>query len=308
MRLHITFIRNKKAHIMTSSIRGSRRAAKRNLIIVLVAVLVVVAAVIGTNIVRTASAAKNTNRVVTVGITGESQKPIWDAVQAELDSQHAGITIVTKAFRDGAILNQVVSDGEVDLNAFQHYAYFNDEKAKNNYQLTPIADTYICELNLYSDKYKSLKDFKPGDRIAIPEDATNFGRALKVLDSAGLIRLKDRTKANPGLEDIADNPSGIKITPNDAATILNLLPDYAAGITNDNYVIDAGRELDSALYRPKISLTDQAFKPYINILVANTAKKDDPAYAKVIKAYHTKRVAEVIKTNFKGAVLPAFTY
>ena len=193
------------------------------------------------------------------------------------------------------------------MTAFQHYAFLNQEKEQKGYKLTAIGETYISPLNLYSQKYKSVKDFKAGDKIAIPNNATNTGRALKVLDSAGLIKLKDNTKANPTVDDIAENPSGIDIELNDAAAIINLLPDYAGGITNTNFIIDAGMSVDDALYQAPIDSGNKSFKPYINIIVARDDQKDNATYKKIVDAYHTKAVANATK-NYKGAVVPVFKY
>lgn len=194
------------------------------------------------------------------------------------------------------------------MTAFQHYAFLNQEKEQKGYKLTAIGETYISPLNLYSQKYKSVKDFKTGDKIAIPNNATNTGRALKVLDSAGLIKLKDNTKANPTVDDIAENPSGIDIELNDAAAIINLLPDYAGGITNTNFIIDAGMSVDDALYQAPIDSGNKSFKPYINIIVARDDQKDNATYKKIVDAYHTKAVANAITKNYKGAVVPVFKY
>ena len=194
------------------------------------------------------------------------------------------------------------------MTTFQHYAFLNQEKEQKGYKLTAIGETYISPLNLYSQKYKSVKDFKAGDKIAIPNNATNTGRALKVLDSAGLIKLKDNTKANPTVDDIAENPSGIDIELNDAAAIINLLPDYAGGITNTNFIIDAGMSVDDALYQAPIDSGNKSFKPYINIIVARDDQKDNATYKKIVDAYHTKAVANAITKNYKGAVVPVFKY
>lgn len=285
---------------------SNKAKAKRNLITVLVALTFVIVGIVGYSIYRNAQSSGGT--VVTVGVVGNSDDAIWEAVQKELDDENSGITIQTKAFLDGIYANQAQANGELDLTAFQHYVFLNQEKEQKGYKLTAIGETYISPLNLYSQKYKSVKDFKAGDKIAIPNNATNTGRALKVLDSAGLIKLKDNTKANPTVDDIAENPSGIDIELNDAAAIINLLPDYAGGITNTNFIIDAGMSVDDALYQAPIDSGNKSFKPYINIIVARDDQKDNATYKKIVDAYHTKAVANAITKNYKGAVVPVFKY
>ena len=284
----------------------SKKKAKTQLIAVLVAIVVVIAAVIGVTLVRNAHA--GSDKVVTVGVVGNSDDAVWTAVQKKLDSGNAHIKLELKPFQDGIYTNQALANKELDITAFQHYAFLEQEEKEKGYKFTVIGDSYISPLNLYSKKYKSVKDFKPGDKIAIPSNATNTGRALKVLDSAGLIKLKDPNAANPTVDDIVENPSGVQIELNDAAAIINLLPDYAGGITNTNFIIDAGMSTDDAIYQGPDSLTNKAFKEYINVIVANTADKDNPTYKKIVDAYHTKDVADAINKNYKGAVIPAFKY
>ena len=290
----------------TAKATSSQSRARRKLLAALIAIVIVAAGAIGYSVVKSRKAAGT--RVITVGLVGDSDEQIWKTVQQVLDSRNAGITIETKSFQDGIYANRAQADGELDLTAFQHYAFLQQEIDDNGYDLTPIADTYICPLNLYSDKYTSVSDFKAGDKIAIPNNATNTGRALKVLDAAGLIKLNDNTKANPTVDDIASNPSGVEIVLNDAASIVNLLPDYAGGITNANFIVDAGKKVSDAVFAVNPDSSDASLKPYVNIIVAQTSKKDDSAYQQVVDAYHTKEVADVISTNYDGTYVPAFSY
>ena len=109
-----------------------------------------------------------------------------------------GIDLEYVQFSDYSLPNEALNAGEIDINAFQHHAYFNNDVEKNGYDITPIADTFIIAMNLYSDKVKSVDEIKDGDVIAIPDDASNGGRALKVLASARLITLKAEAGAEAG--------------------------------------------------------------------------------------------------------------
>lgn len=290
----------------------STKATKvRNKLLAAFAAIIIVAAglvITEHRINAQADAAAAGTTIVTIGITGSADEPIWQAVQEELDSENAGITVQIKSFEDGTTMNTLNATGELDLTAFQHYAYFEDNIAQNNLDLTSIGDTYIMPLNLYSEKYTDVSQFKSGDKVAIPSDLTNSGRALKVLDSAGLIKLKDNTKASPTLLDIASNPSGIEIVSNDAPTIIGLLPDYAGGITNTNHVQDAGWSVDDAIYHEPVDINNEKYKPYINLIATRTKDKDNPTYQAVVKAYHSKHVADAILQTYKNAVQPAFSY
>ncbi|OZG67307.1 MetQ/NlpA family ABC transporter substrate-binding protein [Bifidobacterium eulemuris] len=284
----------------------SKAKAKRNLITVLVAVLAVIAVIVAVGVYQRAQAAGG--RTITVGVVGNSDDAIWQAVQQQLDDEGAGITLELKTFQDGIYANQAQANGELDLTAFQHYAFLNQEIEQKGYELSVIGETYISPLNLYSDKYDDVADFQPGDQIAIPNNATNTGRALKVLDAAGLITLEDNTKENPTVDDIASNPSGVEVVLTDPASIVNTLPDYAGGITNTNFIIDAGMSVDDAIYQAPVDSDNESFKPYVNVIVARTENKDDETYRTIVDAYHTKAVAEAIENNYQGAVVPVFDY
>lgn len=296
---------NATANGATAATSKKARTRTRLIAAAIVAAIVVVGAVAYT-LVRS-NRAKGTT-VVTVGLVGDSDEEIWKTVQQVLDSQNAGITIETKSFQDGIYANRAQANGELDLTAFQHYAFLEQEISDNGYELSPIGETYICPLNLYSDKYTDVSQFKAGDQVAIPNNATNTGRALKVLDAAGLIQLADNTKENPTVDDIAANPSGIDIQLVDSASIVNLLPDYAGGITNANFIVDAGKSVSDAVFQMNPDASDPALKPYVNIIVAQTSKKDDPTYQKVVDAYHSKAVADVITSSYDGTYVPVFSY
>lgn len=290
-----------------------KTSALRQLIAIAVAAALVIVAVVFWNLGRLSvtsesSGASGPKQTVTVGIVGNSDEEVWKAVQSELDRENAGIEVKLRVFQDAIYANQALANGELDLTACQHYAFLEQEEKQHDYDFTVIGDGFITPMNLYSKRYHSVDEFRPGDRIAIPSNASNTGRALKVLDAAGLIRLKDATKENPTVDDIASNPSGVKIELTDPAAIVNLLPDFAAGITNTNFIIDAGMKVTDAVYQAPIDPGNKAFHPYINVVVANTKDKDDPRLTAVIKAYHTKAVADAINAYYKGSVVPVFKY
>ncbi|WEV69928.1 MetQ/NlpA family ABC transporter substrate-binding protein [Bifidobacterium sp. ESL0775] len=277
--------------------------AKHQLFALLAAIVVVVLVIAGISIFRNAKA--NKEQVVTVALVGNSDDAEWKAVQARLDEEHANIKLKYRTFQDAIYADQALANHELDISACEHYAFLNQDKKEKGYKLTPIAETYISPMNLYSQKYKSVKDFKPGDKVAVPNNVTNLGRSLKVLDSAGLIKLKDNTKADPTTDDIVANPSGIVVELNDAASIINLLPDYAGGVVNTNFIVDAGKKPEDAIYAPKLKPGDPSFKPYVNIIIANTSNKDSENLRKIVDAYHTRAVAEQL---IKDHNIPMFKY
>lgn len=237
---------------------------------------------------------------VKVGFVGESDNQIWSPVVKKLADE--GIDVELVSFSDYAVPNQALNDGEIDLNAFQHYAYFNDELKNKGYNLSPIADTYISAMNIYSQKVSNINEIKNGDKIAIPNDPSNGGRALKVLEAAGIIKLNETAGDNPELKDIISNPLNIDIVEVDAGSIYSLLPDVSAAVINGNYAIDFGLnpgkdyifQDDPSIYSSKL---------FVNLIAARTKDIDNEVYKKVVKAYQSEDVKKVYADNFKGSYI-----
>ncbi|GHU53107.1 lipoprotein [Clostridia bacterium] len=246
---------------------------------------------------------------VTVKIGTTSDEPrIWNAVQSELDKANANIKIELVNLQGGEP-NRNLAAGEIDLNSFQHYAYFNKNKEDLGLDLTSIGDTLIVPLSLFSDKHKALDEIPDGGKIAIPDDPTNQGRALNVLKNAGLIEIAPEAGVNGLIKDITSNPKNIDFIEIVAAQIVPALPDVDAAIINCGYATDAGLDpVNGPIYKDEIDLNDPQFQPFINLIAARTADKDNENYKKVVDAYHTKAAADAINEVYKFAALPAFTY
>lgn len=239
---------------------------------------------------------------VKVGVVGENNEQ-WTPVIESLAEE--GITLELVKFSDYSLPNRALNDGEIDLNAFQHYAYFDNDVAANGYELTAIGETIIAPLGVYSDKITSLDELQDGDTIAIPNDATNGGRALKVLETAGVITVDPAAGYTPTLADITENPKNIEFYEVEAANTASLLPDVAAAIINGGHAVDNGlNPTEDSIYLETVA--EGSDNPYINIIAARTADKDDPIYQKVVDAYRSPEVAEVINTVYKGAYIPAW--
>ena len=208
-------------------------------------------------------------------------------------------------FADYSLPNQALADGEIDLNAFQHHAFLDNEIKDKGLDLTVIADTIIAPLGLYSNKIKDVKELKDGDQIAIPSDATNGGRALKLLEAAGMIKVNPEAGYTPTIDDITENPLNIKIVEVEAANTPSLLPDVAAAVINGGHAIDNGLSPKTdAIYLEKVQ--EGSNNPYINVIVARTEDKDNEIYRKIVEAYHTDKTAQVIDETYKGAYIPAW--
>ena len=238
-----------------------------------------------------------------LGVVGSLYEDLWKSAQESLKDE--GINLELVQFSDYVTPNNALANGEIDLNAFQHQIYLNSEIEQYDYKLTNIGNTFIIPLNLYSDKIKSVDEFKDGDTIAVPNDPTNEGRALKVLAAAGLITLKDTDNFNPTLDDIESYKVDLTIKEIAANTIPSTLPDVTAGIVNGNYALDFGIKTEDAVY--KDTVLDQ--EEYWNLIAAKTSDLDDKrlvaAYDKVVKAFQSDATEKVFNDTFGGYFIKA---
>jgi D-methionine transport system substrate-binding protein len=267
-------------------------------------IAIAVVALIGALVLSTVASAADPV-VVKIGTTSDEPR-VWNAVQAELDTRGDNIKIEIVNLTGGEP-NRALADGEIDLNAFQHYAYFNKNKEELGLDLTAIGDTLIVPLNLFSKKYKSVDELPDGAQIAIPDDPTNQGRALNVLKNAGLIKLDPAAGNNALIKDVTENPKNIKFIEIAGAQLPRSLDDVDAAIINCGYAVDSGLDpVKDPIYKDQIDLNNPEQQPFINLIAARTADKDNETYKKIVEAYHTKGVADAIKDVYKDAAIPAF--
>ena len=233
-----------------------------------------------------------------IGVVGSIYEDLWENAVETLKDE--GIDLKIVQFSDYVTPNNALANGEIDLNAFQHQIYLQSEIDQYGYELTNIGNTFIIPLNLYSEKIKSVDELKAGDTIAVPNDPTNEGRALKVLAAAGIITLKDNDNFNPTLDDIEKYNVDVKIEELAANTLPSTLPDVTAAIINGNYALDFGLDVDGAIY--KDTVLDE--EKYWNLIAAKTADLSDSklveAYDKVVEAFQTQATEDVFNNKFGG--------
>ena len=235
--------------------------------------------------------------IVKVGYIGESDKVIWQEVMKKVSNDNIEIELVS--YINYSSPNRALNDREIDLNNFQHYAFFNKELDDKGYKLTAAVDTCLASMNIYSDNITNINQIKEHDKVAIPNDDSNMGRALKVLAAAGLIKLKDIYKQNPTVNDIKENKLNLDIIEADSESIYNLLPDIACAVINSNFALNLGLDpCKNAIFKDNPSnYTD---KNYINIIAVRTEDKDNEIYKKVIEAYQSDEVKEIYEKKFNG--------
>ena len=235
---------------------------------------------------------------VKLGVVGAVYEDLWKPAQDKLKDE--GINLEIVQFSDYVTPNNALNNGDIDLNAFQHEIYLNTEVQQYNYAIEPAGYTFIIPLNLYSNKVKSVDEIKDGDTIAIPDDLTNGGRALKVLAAAGLIELKLDASFSPTLDDIAKYNKQITIKELKANTIPSTLDDVTAGIINGNYALDFGLKTDDAIFKD----TSVNEVKYWNLVAARTSDLQDESkkeiFTKVIKAFQSEETEKVFNEQFGG--------
>lgn len=249
------------------------------------------------------SAAGTADKPVTVkvGATPVPHVEILEFIKPELAKEGVNLEIVP--FTDYALPNPAVDSGEIDANFFQHTPYLETFTVDRGLKLTTIGQVHIEPMGVYSKKITKLDELKSGDGIAIPNDPSNGGRALLLLEKAGLIKLKEGVGVKATALDIVENSKGLKITPIEAAQLPRVLEDPAvtAAVINTNYALEGGLDpINDPLF-----LEDKN-SPFANIVVVKESRKDDPNLQKLIKALNTPQVKKFLEDTYKGAVVPAF--
>lgn len=243
----------------------------------------------------------NGTTTVKLGIIGEDTD-VWDSVKERLKDDNIDLEYVK--FTDYNQPNASLADGSTDLNSFQHQYFLDNYNEEHGTDIVSIGNTVNAPLGIYSDKIESVDELKDGDEIAIPNDVTNGGRALLLLQSAGLLEIDPSKKQAPTVSDITENPLNLKITELDASQTARALTDVAASVINSGVAVDAKFvPTEDAIYLEPV---DEKAKPYVNIIPAKAEDADNDIYQKVVDAYQTEETAKVIEETSKGSSVPAW--
>ncbi len=236
---------------------------------------------------------------ISVGITPGYSEQVMEYAAKEAAKQ--GLTVNIKTFSDYVTPDQALAAGDIDLNSFQHGPFLQAFNEKNGTHLVSIGNTYLAPLRVYSNKITSIKDVPDGAKVSIPNDPSNGGRALLLLDHYGLLKLKpgtDPTKAT--INDIAENPKKLEIIELEAAQLPRSLDDVTISVINAGYAKSANLDSKKAL------ATEDNTSPYVNIIAAREQDKDNPTYQKFVKIFQSDNVRKYINDNFSDGLVPAF--
>ncbi len=227
------------------------------------------------------------NEVVKIGVVGKSDEQ-WPAfVDAAAEE---GITVELVDFGSYEQPNPALTEGEIDLNQFQHIVYLAEYNNASGSDLTPIGSTAIYPLGLYSTKYDDVDSIPEGETVAVPNDASNQARALNVLQEAGLVELKSGGTPYSDLADVDTGKSKVEVTALEAALIPTSLPDVAAAIINNDFVQDAGLTFDDAIAQDDPE--DASALPYVNVFAARAEDADNETYRTLVEIFQTNEAVQ----------------
>lgn len=236
--------------------------------------------------------------VLIVGATAVPHAEILEVVKPILAAE--GVPIEIKVFNDYVQPNVQLAEGRLDVNYFQTKPYLDEFNAARGTNLIPVAGVHVEPLGLYSRKHRSLSTLPNGAQIILPNDASNTGRSLLLLQSAGLITLRDGQNPLQTVRDITGNPKGFVFREVEAATIPRILPQVDGAVINTNYALDAGLKP-----RTDALTLEGADSPYINYLVSRPESQNDARVQALARALRSQAVKDYIAGRYEGAVIPA---
>ncbi len=240
---------------------------------------------------------ENGDVTVSIGTTEESQE-YWTVLKDA--AKEEGITIETVQFSDYTQANPALDSGEIDLNLFQHLQFLAEYNVGTDSDLTPVGATLVVPLGLYSKKHTSVDQIPQGGSVAIPNDPSNQGRALGVLESAGLIDITGEPLV-PTPADIDAANSRVTVIPVEASQTPAALQSADGAIINNNFSNDAGIDPDTALF--SVDPEDPKSWPYLNVIAARADDVDDETYLKIAELYHSKAVTDAVVEQSGGTAV-----
>jgi D-methionine transport system substrate-binding protein len=235
-----------------------------------------------------------------VGITTGPQQEVMQVVKKIAQQRyHLNLTLVT--FDDYVLPNTALENGNIDANIFQHVPYLNEQIKERHLHLVPMGKTFVYPMGIYSKKLKDIKQLEPGALVAIPNDPSNEGRALLILQKAGFIRLKPGGSLLATPNDVVSNPENLHFEALDAAQLPRVLNDAALVALTNDYIKLAGLSSDQAL------LHEGSDSPYANVVVVRQKDHDKAVYQKLLAAVQSAEAkAETEKLFPHGGAIAAW--
>ena len=239
---------------------------------------------------------------VTLGVVGEVNEP-WDYVIEELKEKE-NIEVELVKFTDYTTPNNALAEGEIDLSSFQTEIFMDNYNRDHGTELTTIGYTVMAPLGLYSEKITSINELKDGDTIAIPNDVSNEGRALILLQTAGLIKLDTAAGLVPTTEDVVENRLNLQFQTLESNQTARALQDVTASVINSGMAVDAGFiPSEDAVFLEPVTADS---KPYYNVIAALSEDVDNEVFQTIVAYYQSEGTAKVIEESSKGSQFPVW--
>jgi len=238
-------------------------------------------------------------KAIKVGIISGEDEDVWRVVAAQ--AAEKGLTIDTVVFNDYTQPNEALERGEIDANAFQHKPYLDNQIKTQGYHIVPVGYTGVWPIGLYSKKYAKVADLPEGAVIGLPNDPSNEGRALRVLQNEGVLKLKDGTGILATTADIAENPKKVIIKELDAGIVGRSVEDLDAAVVNTDWALKSGLGPDNRIAQEPV-----ADNPYRNFIAVKAGNENEPWVKTLVAAYQNETVKAEFDKVYKGTGISAY--
>lgn len=235
---------------------------------------------------------------IKVGVQSGPEYVVAEAAK-KVAKEKFGLEVELVQFNDYVMPNTALDQEDIDVNAFQTKPFLDEQAKQRGYKFSIVGNTFVYPIAAYSKKIKSIDELKDGSTVVIPNEVSNGGRALLLLQKANLIKLKDGEGNTPRVVDIVENPHNLKILELEAAQLPRVLDDkeVTIAIINNNFAASAGLLLKDGIF------AEDKESPYVNLIVARENNKDEDKVKKFVEAFQTDEVAAVAEREFKGGAV-----
>ncbi|CAN7402905.1 MetQ/NlpA family lipoprotein [Mesorhizobium amorphae] len=238
-------------------------------------------------------------KAIKVGIISGEEEDVWRVVVTQ--AAEKGLTIDTVVFNDYTQPNEALERGEIDANAFQHKPYLDNQIKTQGYHIVPVGYTGVWPIGLYSKKYAKVADLPEGAVIGLPNDPSNEGRALRVLQNEGVLKLEDGTGILATTADIAENPKKVVIKELDAGIVGRSVEDLDAAVVNTDWALKSGLGPDNRIAQEPV-----ADNPYRNFIAVKAGNENEPWVKTLVAAYRNETVKAEFDKVYKGTGISAY--
>ncbi|NVP57181.1 MetQ/NlpA family lipoprotein [Mycoplana rhizolycopersici] len=236
---------------------------------------------------------------VKVGIMSGEDEDIWRVVAAEAEKK--GLTVEVVTFNDYTQPNEALERGEIDANAFQHGPYLENQIQAHGYKIKVAGYTAVWPIGVYSKKFKSIAELPEGAVIGVPNDPSNEGRALLVLQDEGVIKLRDGAGILATIVDVAENPKNVVLKELDAGIVGRSVEDLDAAVVNTDWALKSGLAIEDRIAQEKI-----ADNPYRNFIAVREADLAEPWVKTLVSSYQNDTVKAEFDRVYKGTGTVAY--